>query len=63
MKLYNDEALENIREETKRLYATLASTKPSDDLTRDDIRSLMYYIKEFGMMAATEQNRRKRLSK
>ena len=59
----NDEALKNIREETKRLYAALASTKPSDGLTRDDIRSLMYYIKEFGMIAAAEQNRRKLLSK
>lgn len=61
MKLYSDEALKNIRGETERLYAALASTKPNDDLSRDDIRSLMYYIKEFGLMAATEQNRRKKL--
>ena len=63
MKLYSDEALKNIKEETARLYAKMASVKPNDDLTRDDIRSIMYYIKEFQMMASTEQNRRKRLAK
>lgn len=59
MKQYTDKALETIQEHTARLYAKLASTKPDDDFTRDDIRECMYYIKAFQDEARTEQTRRK----
>lgn len=59
MNMYSDEALKTIQEHTARLYAKLASTKPSEDITRDDIRELMYYIRAFKDMAHTEETRRK----
>lgn len=59
MKQYTSEALKTIQENTATLYAKLASIKPNDDLTRDDIQSLMYYIKAFGDAAHTEETRRK----
>lgn len=59
MKHYTNEALKTIQENTAKLYMKLAETKPSDDLTRDDIQSLMYYIKSFQDMARTEEHRRK----
>lgn len=59
MKMYSDEALKTIQTNTANLYAKLASTKPNDDWSRDDIRSMMYYIKSFQDMARTEETRRK----
>ena len=59
MKMYTNEALTTIQEHTANLYAKLASTKPTDDLTRDDIREIMYYIKAFQNAARTEETRRK----
>ena len=59
MKMYSNEALTTIQENTAKLYAKLASIKPTDDFTRDDIREAMYYIKAFQNAARTEENRRK----
>ena len=59
MKMYTDEALKKIQENAAMLYAKLASTKPTDEFTRDDIRSAMYYIKAFQNMARTEETRRR----
>ena len=62
MKMYTDEAITTIQENIGRLYAKMASVKPTDDLTRDDIRSIMYYLRAFQDMARTEETRR-RISK
>lgn len=63
MKLYTDMALTTIQENTAKLYAKLASIKPNDDLSREDIESLMYYIKAFGDEARTEEYRRERMKR
>ena len=43
--LYTDTALETIDKETMRLYAKLANMKPTDELSLDDIRDIMFYLK------------------
>lgn len=45
--LYTDTALETIDKETMRLYAKMAQMKPTDELSLDDIRDIMYYLKAF----------------
>lgn len=37
-----------------RLYVKLAGTKPSEDLTLDDIRSIMYYLRKMEDEVNTE---------
>ena len=59
MKMYTDKALSTIQDNTAQLYAQMASVKPTDDLTHDDIRSIMYYLRAFQDMARTEETRRK----
>jgi len=57
---YTDKALETAREEMAKLYRKLAETKPTDEWTRDDIRSLMTYLTLFDSECRSEQYRRKR---
>lgn len=55
----NNEARETAREEIRRVYVKLANTKPSDDLTYDDIMSIMYYLKKMENELATEIRKNK----
>lgn len=57
---YTDKALETTREEMAKLYMKLAETKPTDQWTLDDIRSLMTYLMLFDSECSSEQYRRKR---
>ena len=58
MVLFSDKALVTAREEMQKLYAKLASTKPTDEWTRDDIRGLMTYLTLFDSECRHEQYRR-----
>lgn len=60
MKTFTDKALVTAREEMQRLYVKLASTKPTDEWTRDDIRSLMTYLTLFDGECRYEQYKRER---
>ena len=41
----NNEARQTARDEINRVYAKLANTKPTDQLTLEDISSIMYYLR------------------
>lgn len=56
--LYTDTALETIDKETMRLYAKMAQMKPTDELSLDDIRDIMYYLKAFNDEVRSEKFRR-----
>ena len=56
---YPDAALVTIDKETMRLYAKLARMKPTDELSLDDIRDIMYYLKAFDDEARSEIFRRR----
>lgn len=60
MRKYTDSALDAIQNNTAKLYAKLASVRPSDDLTRDDIRELMFCVEALRKEAKAEEHRRNR---
>ena len=58
MYTYTDKGLATIRENTARLYAKLASLKPTDGFTLEDIQNTMYYLQSFADEAKREQHKR-----
>lgn len=45
MLFYSNDARETAKKEIGRLYAKLGSTKPTDTLTLEDIRSILFYLR------------------
>ena len=63
MKQYTNEALEKVEANAMELYRKLASLKPTDGFTLQDIENTMYYLKCFADEARHEQYMRKIRSK
>ena len=59
---YNDSARKTAKEKIGNLIAKLASTKPTDDFTLEDIRETLYYLKvlDSGLDSEIYAERRKR---
>ena len=59
----SNEARQTAKEEISRVYLKLANTRPNDDLTLDDIRSIMYYLQKMNNELSSEIRREKMKSK
>lgn len=47
MKNFSDEAIKNAMNDADKMYAKLGSLKPTEELTREDIRTLMFIIEHY----------------
>ena len=60
MILYTDKSLDNAIEEAGKSIVKLASTKPTDDLSLQDISNAIFFIKRFREECISEKHRRER---
>jgi hypothetical protein len=60
MILYTDRSLDRAIEETGKSIVKLSSTKPTEDLSSQDIRNAIYFIKRFQEECISEKHRRER---
>ena len=58
MKLFTNEALFTADKRTLELYHKLASLKPTDEFTLDDIEAIMFYIRDYRGELKAEYRRR-----
>ena len=47
MKNFTDDAIKTAKERTQKLIVKFGSMKPSEDFTRDEIRSTMFYLEDY----------------
>lgn len=60
MILYTDKSLDRAIEETSKSIVKLSSTKPTEDLSSQDISNAIYFIKRFQEECISEKHRRER---
>lgn len=47
MRMFTDAAIITAKEDAQKLFVKLANTVPDEKLTRDDIRDLMFILREY----------------
>ena len=59
MRYWSNEGIEAAKAKSAELNVKLASLKPSDDLDRDDIRNLMFILRQYELELKTIQCERR----